>query len=156
MRFGEVVESTTGKDYFFESQLNGQKISLYGGNVIVNNNIATYDKGTIGSINNQIWYLTDAGDDYFFITSKANNLVLDIYGISQIRTQVKQCGETSQHWKFVQDGCQDIVFIENRCRPGHVMTVDPGELCGTTVNWVNLQAKQTIGNDKQEFKVLEN
>ena len=108
----------------------------------------------MGSLNNQIFYLSDAGDGYFFIASKANNLVLGIYGFRQIRTQQKECGETSQHWKFV--GCGNTVFIENRCKPGHVMTVDPGELCGRTVNWVNLQEKQSIGNDKQEFKIVDN
>ena len=144
---------TTGKDYLIESQLNGQMISLYAGNVGVGKNIATYPKQVTDK---QLWYVLDAGDGYFFIASKANNLVLDIYGLSQVRTQVKQCGETSQHWKFVQDGCGNTIFIENRCKPGHVMTVDPGELCGAMVNWVLLQERQTIGNDKQEFKLLEN
>jgi hypothetical protein len=143
---------TLGKNYFIESQLNGKVASLYGGNVGNEVNIAVYTKGEVGSIDNQVWYLQQACEGYYYITSKANNRVMGIYGCNQIRSFDKADGEASQQWKFCQDG--SIYFIESRSQPGQVMSVVSGAAPrGGTLDWVNLEAKKTIGNDNQEWKL---
>lgn len=144
-----------GKNYFIESQLNGKVASLYGANVGNEINVVAYTKGdtrVAGSPDNQMWYLQQASDGYYYITSKANNRVMGIYGADQIRNCNKVDGEASQQWKFCQDG--SIYFIESRSQPGQVMSIVPGAAPGGgTLDWVKLQAKKIIGNDNQEWKL---
>ena len=144
-------QPTPDQDYFIQSQLNAQFASLYGANVGEDTNIATY--AAVGDINNQLWtFEADADGDYYYIVSEANNLVMGLYyGGPQVRTQAKASSNSDQQWKLVEDG--SIMFIESRAKPGQVLTIVPGTIGGTTVNWVELEEKKTIGNANQEWKL---
>ena len=95
--------------WHIESVKSEKVIDVDGGGRISGTNVWQWEKNDTDP---QKWYIKDAGDGYFYIISKCNNLYLDVAGAStangaNIHVWVEN-GSTAQKFKFLNTQVQKV------------------------------------------------
>jgi len=126
----EFAPDPAGSGYLFiKSQLNGNVIDIYGASTSAGALLDAYPQKPTGT-DNQLWELfpDPAGSGYYFIKSKLNGNVIDIYGASTsagalLDAYPQKPSTNNQLWQFVPDPAgSGYYFIQSQLN-GNVIDI---------------------------------
>lgn len=147
-----VIKQINHTGYYEIMNVNsGKYLDVAGGGQKIRTNVAQYEKNNTDS---QKWIIKDAGNGYYRIISKCNNLSLDVEGnlISNAggNVQVYYAKDIAgQKFKFIKTGAvpNDTYEIETTLAPNRVLDVAGG----SKDNGANVQLYYANNSDAQKF-----
>ena len=151
------IEVKPNTFYYIQSKVSAHSLGTPNGANAVNTEVKQF---THDGVDNQTWKLEPAGDEYFYITSKANNMCLSVLGASTKRAiktvlfpkqrRVNNM-QKAQQWKLVPLGGtqENYYYIVNRFS-NMVLDVQGGKKTSGVTVWQYLHNR----TDAQKWKFL--